>query len=82
MCNDGITQFYLPPTHEPTAGISQLIPLLLTVSLSWQGAAGWRHVVRSESVRGCSTLVVVLPPEIRANDSLQSFKSQLKTYYF
>ena len=23
-----------------------------------------------------------LPPEIRANDSLQSFKSQLKTYYF
>jgi len=23
-----------------------------------------------------------LPPEIRANDSLQSFKSQLKKYYF
>jgi len=23
-----------------------------------------------------------LPPEIRANDSLQSFKSQLKTHYF
>jgi len=23
-----------------------------------------------------------LPPEIRANNSLQSFKSQLKTYYF
>ena len=23
-----------------------------------------------------------LPPEIRANDSLQSFKSLLKTYYF
>jgi len=23
-----------------------------------------------------------LPPEIQANDSLQSFKSQLKTYYF
>ena len=23
-----------------------------------------------------------LPPEIRANDSLQSFKSHLKTYYF
>jgi len=23
-----------------------------------------------------------LPPEIRPNDSLQSFKSQLKTYYF
>ena len=52
-------------------------------------ARGDLQVPRSKTNFGSRAFAVagpmfwnILPPEIRANDSLQSFKSQLKTYYF
>jgi len=52
-------------------------------------ARGDLQVPRSKTNFGSRAFAVAgpmfwnrLPPEIRANDSLQSFKSQLKTYYF
>jgi len=52
-------------------------------------ASGDLQVPRSKTNFGSRAFAVAgpmfcnrLPPEIRANDLLQSFKSQLKTYYF